>query len=99
MEKIGYASLERIILDLTIAGAGLALWGLVEIYLLLKERRLKEFVAKGRLTLGGVDFYLFAKNKEDARRRFAAGEYAAFDTDRAATEDAEIKTTSIEENQ
>ena len=59
---------------------------------------MKEFFAKGRLTLDGVDFYLFAKNKEDARQRFASGEYAAFDADRAATADAEINATSVEEN-
>ena len=59
---------------------------------------MKEFVAKGQLTLDGVEFYLFAKNKEDARQRFAAGEYEAFDEDQASVVDASIDATSIEEN-
>ena len=59
---------------------------------------MKEFVAKGRLTLDGVDFYLFAKNKEDARQRFIAGEYAAINTDGTTAEDAEIDASSVEEN-
>jgi hypothetical protein len=57
-----------------------------------------EFIAKGRLTFIGVDFYIDADTLAEARQKCVDGSYRSYDLSSAEVEDCDIRRTTLEEN-
>lgn len=50
----------------------------------------KEYIAKGTLTLSGVDFFIAADNQEEAEAKARRGEWDYYDISGASSDDCEI---------
>lgn len=58
-----------------------------------------EFIAKGRVTLSGVTFYIEADNIEEARQMAVEGTFDRFEWELAAMDDLTINEKTVEENE
>jgi hypothetical protein len=58
-----------------------------------------EFIAKGRLTLEGVTFYIEARDLDDAKEQARNGRFEHYEIDATGIEDADIRVSSIARNE
>lgn len=66
---------------------------------LIKRTEVKTYIAKGTLTLNGVDFFIEAYSLEEAQAKAAAGSYVHWELGGAKSTDWKIKVSSVEINE